>query len=320
MDLSVIVCTYNRSKALAEFLTSLHACAVPADIEWEILIVDNNSKDDTRAVVESFAKKFDGRLQYIFEERQGQSIAANTGIERARGEILAFTDDDLTLHVDWVAQIYKASQEFDCAGIGGRIVPVWTCKQPAWIDLDGPFRHEGFGGIVRFEQGDVPKQLTITATGANMAFKKTVFEKYGGFRTDLMRLKDLLGGQDTELCRRLMNAGERMFYAPQAIVYHPVEESRTTRKYCRDFAFHYGRWTVRTGGMPEGVSLLFGVPRYLFPVASKFFLKWMLSSGVKRRFFYRLELSKTFGQMVEGKRWLQNRSVQQPVQGLNPAK
>jgi len=153
-----------------------------------------------------------------------------------------------------------------------------------------------------------------------MGLRKSIFEKYGPYRTDLNRINDLLGGEDTEYCRRIMHAGECLMYAPKAVVYHPVEEYRTTRKYFRSMAFHYGRWSILVEGVPDGAKCYFGVPRYLFPIALRFFGKWMFSTGEQRRSFYKLELCQTFGKMAESKKWLKNRQMQQPVQGLHPAK
>jgi glycosyltransferase involved in cell wall biosynthesis len=319
MDLTVIICTWNRAKSLDLVLKSLDASVVRQGLEWEVLVVDNNSKDDTRAVCESFIAKNPRRFRYFFHGTQGKTNALNAGIREARSEILALTDDDLTVDPHWVAEMYDAFQKYDCAAVGGKIVPVWNCKKPSWIAFDGPYRHPAYGGIVNFDKGDMPCQLTATAIGANMGLRKSIFEKYGPYRTDLNRINDLLGGEDTEYCRRLMHAGERLMYAPKAVVYHPVEECRTTRKYFRSFAFHYGRWSIRIDGVPEGAKCYFGFPRYLFPIALKFFGKWMISFGRQRRSFYKLELFQTFGKMVESKRWLRNHQVQQPLQGLHPA-
>jgi glucosyl-dolichyl phosphate glucuronosyltransferase len=321
MDLTVLICTWNRSQSLSLVLASLEACLVPNSVAWEILVVDNNSSDDTRAVCESFIKENPQRFRYLFEGKQGKTNALNAGIQQARGEILALTDDDLTVDQNWVAEIYRAFQQYDCAGVGGKIVPVWGCKQPGWMDLNGPFRHPAFGGIVNFDEGDSPHQLTSTVAGANMALRKGIVQKYGPYRSDLNRINSLLGGEDTEYCRRLMSGGERLMYIPTAIVYHPVDERRTTRKYTQSFGFHYGRWSIRVDGVPPQAKCFFGVPRYLFPVALKYFAKWTLSVGVKQRFFYKLELCHTLGQMAESRRWLKSqRSPQQRVRTLDPVK
>jgi glycosyltransferase involved in cell wall biosynthesis len=320
MDVSVIICTWNRSKMLAVALTSLEACIVPPAVEWEVLVVDNNSTDDTRSICESFVEKKPGRFRYLFEAKQGKTFALNAGIQHARGEILALTDDDVTVDPLWVAQVYEMFQRYDCAAVGGRIIPVWKCEKPSWIEFDGPFRHPAYGGIVNFDKGDAPCLLTATAVGANMGLRRTIFEKYGAYRTDLNSTKDLLRGEDTEYCLRLLHAEERLMYAPQAIVYHPVEEYRTKRSYIQSMAFHYGRWTVRIDGVPESTKCYFGVPRYLFPIAAKFLGKWLAAFRVKRRFFWKLEFFQTLGQMIESKRWLRNRQPQRSLGGVDPAK
>ena len=320
MDLTVIICTWNRAKSLAVVLKSLEASIVPDGLEWEVLIVDNNSKDNTQAVCESFIVKNPRRFRYLFHGTQGKTNALNAGIREASSEILALTDDDLIVDPHWVAEIYDAFQEFDCAAVGGKIVPVWNCRKPSWIAFDGPYRHPAYGGIVNFDKGDSPIKLTATAIGANMGLRKSIFEKYGPYRTDLNRINDLLGGEDTEYCRRIMHAGECLMYAPRAIVYHPVEEYRTTRKFFRSMAFHYGRWSILVAGVPDGAKCFFGVPRYLFPVALRSFGKWMLSNGEKRRSFYKLEVFQTFGKMAESRKWLRNRQTPQTVEKLHPAK
>ncbi|HXJ06009.1 MAG TPA: glycosyltransferase [Candidatus Acidoferrum sp.] len=320
MDVTVIICTWNRSKTLKNVLTSLEACVVPGGIEWEVLVVDNNSTDDTSAVCESFIKGHPERFRYLFEGRQGKTNALNAGILQARGSILALTDDDLTVDPQWVAAIYDAFQKYDCAAVGGKIIPVWNCTKPSWIAFDGPYRHPAYGGIVNFDKGELPVRLTATAIGANMALRKSTFEKLGPYRTDLNRINDLLGGEDTEYCRRIMRAGELLMYAPKVVVYHPVEEYRTKRKYMRSMAFHYGRWSILVDRVPDGAKCFWGVPRYLFPIALQFFAKWVFSRGGQRRSFYKLEFIQTLGKMAESKKWLRNRQPQQPAHGLHSMK
>jgi glucosyl-dolichyl phosphate glucuronosyltransferase len=327
MHISVIICTWNRSYALSKTLASIDDSVVPSGIEWEVLVVDNNSTDNTRAVCQSFMQRAPRRFRYFFEQQQGKSFALNLGIRQSQGDILAFTDDDVTVHPHWLHQIYEAFQKYGCAGIAGKIVAVWTCKQPSWIDLDGPYHHDALGGIVRFDKGNVPLALDCTAAGANLAFKKSVFEKHGTFRVDLSgnhadsrRAGNLLGGEDTELCRRILNAGEKLIYIPQAIVYHPVEKHRVDKKYLTRFAFNYGRFMTRLSGVPDGAKCYFGIPRYMFPVALKFFANWITSFDAKRRFYYRLQFSSMLGQMKEGRQWVQVRQAEHAVQELDSAR
>jgi glucosyl-dolichyl phosphate glucuronosyltransferase len=320
MDLTVIICTWNRAESLRKALATLQASIVPANIEWEVLVVDNNSTDSTKAVCGSFIQIEPRRFRYLFEGKQGKTNALNAAFKQAAGHIFALTDDDVTVDPHWIANIYYTIQKFNCAAVGGRIIPIWNCPKPAWITFEGPYRHPAYGGIVNFDKGNSACELTATAVGANMALRKSSVEKYGPYRTDLNRINDLLGGEDTEYCRRLMHAGEKLIYAPDAVVYHPVEKFRTTRKYMQSFAFHYGRWMVRVEGVPGRIRCWFGVPRYLFPIALECLAKWIFSIGRQKRAFYRLELFSTFGKMMESKSWLAASHAQASLGGLDPAK
>lgn len=314
---SIIICTWNRAQSLDATLASLEASLVPPDIEWEVLVVDNNSTDDTWKVCESFVAKNPRRFRYLLEKQQGKSFALNSGIREVRGDILVFTDDDVTVHQEWISEIVAIFRAYDCAGVGGQVIPVWKCKQPAWLELDGPYYHPAFCGVVRFEKGDNPFELQITPLGANLAFKRSIVERYGMFRTDLSgnhadpkRPGGLLGGEDTEYCRRILNAGEKLIYAPKAIVYHPVEAERVTRKYLKRFAFNSGRYITRMGGVPDQATCYFDVPRYLLRLASVSFVKWMTGLNTRRRLYYMLELSQTFGHMVEAKNLVRARRIE----------
>src|SRR5467141_928239 len=140
MKASVIICTYNRAACLAAVLESLSRLVVPVDFDWEVLIVDNNSADSTKTVCEPFVHQHPGRFRYMFESQQGKSFALNTGVREARGRLIAFTDDDVTVHPDWLTHIVDTMEKFSCAGVGGRIVPIWTVPKPDWLETEGPNR------------------------------------------------------------------------------------------------------------------------------------------------------------------------------------
>src|SRR5258708_39989549 len=215
MDLMVIICRWNRAKSLDVVLKNVEASVVPEGLEWEVLVVDNNSKDDTRAVCESFVARNPRRFRYLFHGVQGKTNALNAGVQEARSEILALTDDDLTVDPHWVAEVYDAFQKYDWAAVAGKIVPVWNCKKPSWITFDRRYRHPAYGGIVNFDKGDSPVKLTATAIGANMGLRKSIFENYGPYPAGPNRVNDLLGGEDNEDCRRDLHTGETPMYAAQ---------------------------------------------------------------------------------------------------------
>jgi glucosyl-dolichyl phosphate glucuronosyltransferase len=297
---SIIVCTFNRCDSLAQVLESLLRMAVPAEMAWEILIVDNNSRDATKSVAESFVAHHPKRIRYVFEGKQGKSFALNTAIQEARGEILAFTDDDVTCDPHWLAELVAAMEKFSSCGVGGKIIPVWSVPKPSWFEDTGP--HRISPAIVNFDFGDQPAQLNVAPFGANVAFRRTVFQKYGGFRTDLgLTAETRIGAEDTEFCRRLMKAGEVLYYVPEAIIYHPVEKSRTVKSYFEGWYLSRGKAFVREESIPEDAMRYLGVPRYLLGNLFRSAVKWFSSLSPKRRFYYKLEVYETIGRIQEAR-------------------
>src|SRR5579872_1977400 len=183
MHISVILCTYNRSESLACALESLASSQLPQACVWEVLVVDNNSKDGTRNIVESFGGRYPGVFRYVFEPQQGKSFALNRGIREASGDILAFVDDDVTVETDWLFELTKPLSDSQWAGTGGRVYLPKDFTPPSWMTVEGD--HSLLGILAHFDQGPEAVPLTIPPIGNNMAFRKEVFLKYGGFRTDL---------------------------------------------------------------------------------------------------------------------------------------
>src|ERR1700677_4197251 len=105
MDVTVIICSYNRCRSLAKTLESVAASTFTDGRKWEVLVIDNNSKDQTREVAEDFCRRYPDHFRYLFEPRQGKSNALNLGISEARGEVLAFTDDDVTVEPSWLQKL-----------------------------------------------------------------------------------------------------------------------------------------------------------------------------------------------------------------------
>jgi glycosyltransferase involved in cell wall biosynthesis len=267
MSITVILCTYNRCPDLPKVLDSLAASKLPSEIAWEVLVVDNNSNDRTREVVGEFCRCPRGPFRYLFEAQPGKSHALNAGIREAKGDILAFVDDDVRVEPDWLRNLTASLHGADWAGAGGRTLPeAPTAPLPRWLSLDGPY---GLGGIVAalFDLGDEPHELALPPYGANMAVRTEMFKKYGGFRTDLGPSPDRAvprPNEDTEFGRRLMAAGERIRYEPSAIVYHPIVTDRIQKQYFLDWWFDYGRAMIREWGPRPNVL---GIPRCYLTIA-----------------------------------------------------
>jgi GT2 family glycosyltransferase len=166
--------------------------------------------------------------------------------------------------------------------------------------------------LVQFDAGDQEGPLDKAPFGANMAFRKTMFEKYGGFRPDLDRCgKSLIGNGDTEMGERLMAAGEHLYYVPSAVVNHPVLKERLTKKYFRSYWFAHGRSMIRQAG--QQLSLRNAVRYFRRDLKGK--LRWISSLdrrwflSAQGRFFFELHTLHTLGEIVEGIR--QQRAVRQ---------
>jgi glycosyltransferase involved in cell wall biosynthesis len=289
MSITVILCTYDRCRTLEKALNSLAASTLPESIKWEVLVVDNNSSDQTRQVVEDFCCRYPGRFRYVFEPQQGKSYALNSGIRDAHGDIVAFLDDDLTVEATWLQNLTAPLQTCEWAGVGGRTLLAAKFAPPKWLALEGPY---GLGGVLAalFDRGDNPCELTEAPYGANMAFRKKIFEKYGLFRTDLgPQPGSEIRNEDTEFGRRLLAAGEHLRYEPSAVAYHPVPENRMRKDYFLAWWFDYGRATVREWG--RGPDVL-GIPRpYLNILSIATFSmvscvrSWILALNPQRRFY-----------------------------------
>jgi glycosyltransferase involved in cell wall biosynthesis len=302
MMITVILCTYNRCQILAKALRSLAASDMPGTVEWEVLVVDNNSRDQTQEAVEDFCRKYPDHFRYVFERQQGKSYALNTGIREAHGQILAFMDDDATAEPTWLWNLTHALVDGEWAGAGGRIRPEPGFSPPPWLPLDGP---RNMGGVLAFfDRGDDPGELDLAPYGTNMCFRKEMFERYGGFRTDLgPRPGSEIRNEDTEFGRRLISAGEHLRYEPSAIVHHPVPESRLRKKYFLAWWFDDGRARVREVGSRPAI---FGIPRHYLRILRvilchlpKITLQWMLAFDPQQRFIRKCWVWTTFGEVAE---------------------
>jgi glucosyl-dolichyl phosphate glucuronosyltransferase len=297
--ISVIICTCDRDSSLRLTLDSLAQMAMPPDIQWELIVVDNNSQDRTRNLVEELARTSSLNIRYVFEPRQGKSYALNTGIADAKGEIITLTDDDVIVERQWLQEVKKAFDEFDCLGVAGKVVPLWSFPKPSWLVETGPYALN-WGPIVNFDLGENPCAVRGSPAGANLSFKRTVFDRYGLFRTDLGPAKgSLMRGEDTEFFVRLIRAGETILYAPKAIVYHPVERSRARKGYYRGWCFHVGRVDARIKRIPLNSVRYFGVPTYLFGSLLEHMRRWIFTLHSKRGFYYELEALRLVGHIFE---------------------
>ena len=299
--INIVICTHNRSESLKQTLSSLRETAVSLDLRWYLTVVDNNSGDQTKAVVEQFAASAPFPIHYVFEGRPGLSYARNTGIEKSTGDIIAFIDDDVTVEKDWLINLQAAFEKYDCIAVGGRIYPVWPGPKPSWFHEQGPFATPK--AIVYFDLGDKVCVPESHPYGANMAFRREAFAKYGTFRVDLGRVANaLMGGEDIEFFERLKKGGERILYVPDVVVYHPVTKDRLDKNYFESWCFNAARSAVRFEGLPKRAVYYFGLPRFYFRDLLENLAKYLVTFDSDRRFYYKLQICILAGRIVETRR------------------
>jgi glucosyl-dolichyl phosphate glucuronosyltransferase len=298
MQISVILCTYNRCQSLAKVLRDLACQMLPESVEWEVLVVDNNSADRTADVVGEFCQGYPGRFRYLFEAQQGLSYARNAGIRQARGDILAFVDDDVTVTPMWLQHVTEPFRSGKYAGAGGRILPDWSAPPPRWLPVEA--RH-ALAPFAVFDLGSQAGPLSEPPLGTNMAFRKEAFARYGCFRTDLGRCgAGLISNEDTEFGRRLLKAGEALRYEPSAVVYHPVSNDRLQKSFLLKWWFGKGRSDMRAYGPRTGSRYFVrGVPLYLSRNLARWLLCWLFTLDPRRRFQRKLIVWTTCGAILE---------------------
>jgi glycosyltransferase involved in cell wall biosynthesis len=270
MKLDVVVPTYNRSQLMRVAAESLMRAQVPSGLDVTLLIVDNNSTDDTEAVAREVQSMATLPCIYIKETNQGASYARNAGIAAGSAEIIAFIDDDEEIDENWYKVIAREFADPAIQFIGGPYLANWTVLPPDW--LPPPPSYQGVIGVnVPMPRQPFDDKCPAIVVGGNAAIRRAVFEEIGVYNTKLGRgAKGLLSGEDLEFHERMLAAGLHGMYVPDMIIYHYIPAERLTRSYYRRHTF----W----GGVTQGaadrdakapVVYLFGIPRFKIGAALK---------------------------------------------------
>ena len=219
IDFSVIVCTHNRAAILTDCVDSLLTQTIDKS-RFEIIIVDNNSTDNTEEIAKDFVKN-NSNIKYLQEKTVGYSAPRNCGWKNALGNIVAYIDDDEIAAPDWLESIEKAFQIEEKPDIIGGIYLIKYDKiPPDWFI-------ESMGGTNKNRQkGILNQRKDCYLAGGNIAFKKEVLEKLNGFSNDFnMKNGFLMMGEDTDICQRAKNAGFKLFYDPNIKIYHRMNQN-----------------------------------------------------------------------------------------------
>jgi glycosyltransferase involved in cell wall biosynthesis len=227
LRVSVIICTYNRAEMLSRTLESVRRLSVPADVDWELVVVDNNSPDRTKEAVSRFSE--DMPIRYLFEPQQGKTFALNRAVRESTGDLLLFTDDDVQLQPCWLEEFVRAGREYpDAAWFGGRVCAWWADGYPKWLREDALASLKGY--FVLYDLGPEERLYKPTDNapiGANMAVRRPLFDAIGLYREDLGPRGDRRGTcDDSELIWRACAAGLQGVYVPNAVCEHYVPGNR----------------------------------------------------------------------------------------------
>lgn len=260
MTIDVAICTWNRSGLLARTLERLLELRVPSRVTWRVLVVNNNSTDDTAAVLQAFSERLP--LRTVLEPQAGLSRARNRAVLEAQGEYLVWTDDDVLVDREWLAAYSEAfARHPDAAFFGGPIHPWFEGSPPAWLQRG--WRRVGQVFAVRELGGEaLPFDDARFPFGANFAVRTAVQRQFP-YDPSLGRLgQSMVSGDETTVLRAMLAAGHKGWWVPEAKVVHFIPRSRQTLAYVRRFFEAQGEVQSRSFNLPVGPRV-WGRPRWL---------------------------------------------------------
>jgi glucosyl-dolichyl phosphate glucuronosyltransferase len=240
LSISVVICSYNRAAYIKEAMESLRLQSLTKK-DFEIIIVNNNSTDNTEQVCRLYITEHpEVNIQYFNESQQGASFARNTGASMAKGILLCFMDDDAIAEPDYLERIVHFFKEHpDAGGLGGRIIPKYIPDEPAWMSY---YVSSMVGNF------DYSKEVSVFSANkypleSNMIIRKKDFDAISGFNTALPGVVGTLriGGEGKDFFMRLKALGLVIYYDPAICVQHIVESSKLTPEYLYRVASGMGR-------------------------------------------------------------------------------
>jgi glycosyltransferase involved in cell wall biosynthesis len=264
MDVTVAICTWNRANSLGRALESLTQMRIPDGLAWEVVVVNNNSTDDTDAVIGNYAKRLPIRRE--FEAKPGLSNARNRAVAAAKGAYLVWTDDDVLVDREWLAAYVDAFRRWpDAVLFGGKVLPELEEPVPAWLKESW---HIVAGAFALRDFGDQPLQLTLDGRripfGASFALRAEE-QRAHPYNPELgLTPGRSLLGEETAVMEAILLAGKKGYWVPEAKLRHCIPQQRQTLQYLFDFYTALGRGNAYRD-RDRTTARLFGVPRWLWP-------------------------------------------------------
>lgn len=280
MHITVAICTWNRCELLRRTLEQFVRVTIPPQVDWELLVVNNNSTDSTDKVIQEFSDRLP--IRRLHEPNPGKSHALNLAAREANGEYILWTDDDVLVDKNWIAAYCEAFQRDPAAAFfGGPIEPLFAKTPPPW--LERAWRHIGVAYALRdFGPQPVPLDGThLVPFGANLAIRTSEQKKYCYDINLGPRPNSALRGEETTLIQTLEADGYHGWYVPNARVRHYIPVERMRIQYIRRFFFGQGAYREITEPVWNGPKL-FGKSRWLWRYAITCEAKYLIGRVISR--------------------------------------
>jgi len=303
MDISIIVSTYNRSHNLPDCIQHLAAQENAEHFQWETLIVDNNSTDNTKLVAEKLQQDYAINIRYLFEPNQGLSFARNCGTRESSAEFVIFIDDDIRVKPNWLASIYNRFISEKCDAVGGRIYVESPEDLPKWItpDMYGFLGHRDFG-----DQSFQMNGRDEFPFGGNMCVRRDMTDAIGGFDTRMGRKgegskrEELFKGEETKFFHQLTDKKGVIWYEPNAIVLHKILPYQLKKKFFRTLHFNAGVQSALSDNQVFKRTFQ-GIPLFVFSQIFQAFFKYIslyITSGSNNAFRQQMNIGYFLGQVL----------------------
>ena len=290
--LSIIICTYNRDKYIYNVLKSIAENDF-SRTGYEIVLVNNNSTDNTESECQRFQQDFpDIGFHYCVERNQGLSYARNRGIQESKGDILIYVDDDALVNKEYL-QTYADffAKNLGIAAAGGPIIPQYETAEPAWMSH---YTRQLITGKLYLGEKEREFPKSAFPGGGNAAYRKEVFDKIGLFNVELGRKgNSLIGAEEKDLFDKMTTIGIRFFYLPTAILYHIIPEKKLTQDY-------FNRLTYSIGVSERYRTLSISKKKYAYRIVNEM-IKWGGATLIALSFYLRLQFAK--GNKLLAFRW-----------------
>jgi glycosyltransferase involved in cell wall biosynthesis len=295
-QLSVLVCTYNRCTDLQELLASVVSQETNGLFKFEVLVIDNNSTDDTRAMVTSLIGEISPAtgllIRYMFEPRQGKSYALNTALAAAVGSICIIADDDLIFPRGHLRRVWQAfADNEDVSIVAGKVLPIWQSDVPAWLSS------HYWTALALADMGDQPFRTGVDRPVCLLAaaFRRDAVMNLGGYNHDLGVSGGSIGGvEDADVYSRLYRCGHIGLYEPGISVFHKVQPHRVTKRYHRRWHLGHGSQLARMRDpeVEHSRMRILGTPRHLYRLLLSNAARWFLCCLRRdaRAFMYETQL------------------------------